>query len=176
MTLGKDKKNKKMLHDVRGDMHRKRHMLSENIKDTCLNLDFYGKPVRMHFKGHDNYRTKVGACCTIAMFLIVISYALFTIFGLLSPAPISPVESKIFFKSLYDIYQGGSGSLVHERDGSSQEFGRLSDRQQGVKPRKFFAFGLGDKESVDPAIGSFRVRNADQDLKVVLCKDRAAED
>ena len=90
-------------------------MLTDNIKDTCLNLDLYGRPVRMHFQGHDVYRTKVGACCTITMGLIVIAYAVFTLVGLLSPQAhdVVPVHSKILHKSFYEIYPD-RGNLVQE--------------------------------------------------------------
>ena len=64
---------------------KRRNILTGDIRDTCLNFDLYAKPVRMRLHGHDQFRTRFGAFCTIAVGFIVSIYAMIAVFAFVDP-------------------------------------------------------------------------------------------
>ena len=151
-------------------------MLTDNIGTKCLDLDLYGRHVNFTFHGHDKFRTKFGAFCTIFIGIIVTSYALFSATALLKPQPAVPTHSKLLYKSFYEIVD--SVGSVKERDGS---YGRIETHEGSqIKPQKFFAFGLGYDSLVDKNVGTFiaflkstdnKGKTSKESLKVVPCEE-----
>ena len=140
--------------NVRKVSQKKRHMIEDGLAKKCISLDLYGRNVQLTYNGHEKFRTKFGAFCTLLVFIIVMVYALYSLADLLSPQPILPLHSKISYRSFYAINEGIDS--VRERDGSLSGIG-ASD--QGVRPMKFFAFGLGH-ELVSESVGEFKVTAA----------------
>ena len=75
------------------------------IGETIKKFDAYSRPVRLHFKGYNAYRTPCGSLLTIMVVLIVVSFAIFSVIDLIKPQPSVPVISKILYKSFYSIFK-----------------------------------------------------------------------
>ena len=43
------------------------------IKDVLLDLDIYGHPVSLNYKGSDMYKTWLGSACTMIVYLLVLN-------------------------------------------------------------------------------------------------------
>lgn len=151
--------------NLRKSLAKKRYSTNGNMVKKCVSLDLYGRNVQLTYHGHDKFRTKFGAFCTFLVIVSVLTFAIFSMFDLLSPQPILPLYSKISYKSFYDIYEGFSN--IKERDSQSGEIESVS---QAVGPMKFFAFGLGE-ELVNENVGRFIVTQKDENMKVVPCKE-----
>lgn len=127
-------------------------MFTDDIRDTCLNFDLYARPVRLHFHGHDQFRTRFGAFCTIAVALIVTSYTLIAVLNFLHPPKPIPTHSKIHYESFYQKYEG-SDLPVLEPNGETGSFKEFENDH--IKPMKFFAFGLQGFDGEVAELGEF---------------------
>ena len=79
------------------------------IGETIKKFDAYSRPVRLHFKGYNAYRTPCGSLLTIMVVLIVFFFALIAVVDLIRPQPSVPVISKILYKSFYSIFKDKTG-------------------------------------------------------------------
>ena len=99
-------------------MNQKRHKLTYKIADKCLSLDLYGREVNFTFRGHEKFRTKFGAICTIMIGIMVILYGVFSLNDLLRPNFSEPVHSKMLYTSFYEVNEELAATVM-ERDGST---------------------------------------------------------
>ena len=142
---------------------------SHQIVDKCLDLDIYGRPVRLTFHGHDKFRTKFGAACTVFTGCFVLCYAAFKAMQMVNSKDALPMESQISYSEFNRLYEHTEFSAVDER-------GYIEDHGQKIYPNHFFAFGLdtASNQYIDIAkIGSFKVDLTNdgqkEELQVVPC-------
>ena len=91
-------------------------MAQGNLNQKYLNLDLYGRNVKLTFRGEEKFRTKFGAFCTLVVFILMTTYTLTSLASLLNPKPSIPIQSKISHKNFYQVYKGIDN--VRERDGT----------------------------------------------------------
>ena len=53
---------------------RRLHGMDAKASQRCLNFDVYGRQVALTFQGSDQYRTKVGACMTILVSMMLLTF------------------------------------------------------------------------------------------------------
>ena len=46
--------------------------MSTTLSKFLVNRDIYGHKIGVHYKGSDTYKTKMGAFCTMATYLLII--------------------------------------------------------------------------------------------------------
>lgn len=130
----------------------------------------YGHAVSLTYQGEETFRTRFGAASTIIVMVVLLFFAVFTLFQLKDPLLALPVKSTISRKKFYEIFSE-AGPILN-RDGS---FSELESQDKRVRPLQFFAFGLGigDKTPISENIGSFVVKsNKDgATLPIVPCTE-----
>ena len=93
------------------------------------------------FHGHDKFRTKFGAFCTVFIAMIVIVYACLKTTKLASPLDGLSISSQIYYPELCSLY---SGIQMRDPDGSLRQMEKAGSP---LRPGKVFAFGFNSKTS-----------------------------
>ena len=123
------------------------------IADNCLDIDIFGRQVKLTFNGRDKFKTRFGTFCTLIIVVIIISYITMhapMMFDYRNALPvISPTPREI----LAELYSQDFYTNLEDKFGR----GVNQNLAQAVRPNIFFAFGFGYDGLVDSKIGSFVV-------------------
>ena len=63
--------------------------------DQCLDIDIFGRQIKLTFRGKDKFRTRFGTICTLIIIIILLSYMAFHIPDMMEYRNALPVISPI---------------------------------------------------------------------------------
>ena len=121
--------------------------------DRCLNIDVFGREIKLKFNGRDKFRTRFGTFCTLIIVIILIFYTAIHIPDIADYRNALPIISRVPHNIFSELYSQDH-MVLKDRDGNLLNY-NIAD---AVKPGLFFAFGLGYEKLIDPRIGQFVVK------------------
>ena len=141
-----------MQNSIKQNLTHKKRSSYDAIVDHCLDIDIFGRQVKLTFNGKDKLRTRFGTFCTVVIAVIIMVYITLRIPDIFNYKNALPVISQMPREVFSELYQQDYMNLDDKQGRPVHEY--LGD---SVKPKIFFAFGLGYYELIDPQVGHFIV-------------------
>lgn len=72
-------------------------MVKSSFKKFLVNLDIFGQPITVLYKGSDTYKTKIGALCTILVTVLILINTVMLAKGYINNSRQTETTQTIFF-------------------------------------------------------------------------------